>query len=133
MLQGEVAKTGARGVCMGWGLKPGHSREVKKKKTKQKEASNLWSRSVSNPSPWESLGALESHMVQPLPVGASCCALIDYSLASHHALFPHGQFSCLGRHEKMCAQPRQCAKGSRNKGLLTSPPGDPGSLTDLFL
>lgn len=38
MLQEEVAKTGARGVCMGWGLKPGHSREVKKKKYRRKSA-----------------------------------------------------------------------------------------------
>lgn len=54
MLQEEVAKTGARGVCMGWGLKPGHSREVKKKNT---EGNQQPVEQVSVKS--QSLGALE--------------------------------------------------------------------------
>lgn len=57
MLQGEVAKTGARGVCMGWGLKPGHSREVKKKKN-QTEGSQQPVEQVSVKS--QSLGVLGS-------------------------------------------------------------------------
>lgn len=67
----------------------------------------------------QSLGALESHMVQPLAVGASCCALIGYSLASHHALLPHGQFSCLGRHEQMCALGTQIVCQGQKKQRVT--------------